>query len=63
MAGSLMIKLLQQTDMWVSNAKASFFTKGILDAFDVIYQILGKILFVSACPDQIPIHPYTSIKA
>ncbi len=33
----------QQTDMWLSNAKSSFFTKGILEAFDVIYEILGKI--------------------
>jgi len=29
--------------MWLSNVKSSFFTKGILEAFDVIYEILGKL--------------------
>jgi hypothetical protein len=29
--------------MWLANVKASFFTKGILEAFDVIYEILGEL--------------------
>ena len=33
--------------MWLSSVKSSFFTKGVLEAFDVIYEILGKIFLIS----------------
>jgi hypothetical protein len=41
MKKTLAERLFQRTEMWLSNAKASFFTKGILEAFDVINEILG----------------------
>jgi hypothetical protein len=31
----------QPSDMWMTNIKTAFFTKGILEGFDVIYEILG----------------------
>ena len=27
--------------MWLSNIKTTFFTKGIIEGFDIIYEILG----------------------
>ena len=33
--------LTQPSEMWMTNIKATLFTKGILEGFDVIYEILG----------------------
>ena len=33
--------LTQPSEMWMTNIKTTFFTKGILEGFDVIYEILG----------------------